>query len=397
MARKLNMLAARQRIFERRLQRLHPQLCSLDLQQRSIERHQLSCDLLGYNVHFATHAADLARPMTGDHVWRCSKRIHRAAAEQRHCVWKPKASAVSIEQEQPAPSVSRMCDMCAAWQNLVNQQNDTIAALRSQLDAFIPVPGDVKDAGATTPPMQLPTSTSHSHTTPASTFVQETLRQYDEASSHGPLKFDYIMDHKARELCLIAQCCSRCSHDEEEGRAFKLYAAHVESHGTRVTDAERSMVKDRAQPSSVEVGCVKNPSKQVHFDDQTDMHHDVMGGGGHHEEAQFQQQLAELRGTLSELDCFRSEVESHIDALEAFMSEISSEQQSDKADEVDSALTRAADALASKFDELDRIDALICKTESHIAIVETRQQSCVSYTSGSPRDSQPLVSSSPST
>ena len=80
-SRKYNMLAAQIRIIKRQLE-AQP----LGLQESSLALHTMHCELLGYNVHFASKAADLAKHHLGPKHHKWAKDVHRAAATERHQV-----------------------------------------------------------------------------------------------------------------------------------------------------------------------------------------------------------------------------------------------------------------------------------------------------------------------
>ena len=82
-SKKFNMLAAQLRIIQRGLAIKD----GVPLQQRSLALHQLNCQLLQYNVHFPSHAADLARPQLTSAHFAWAKRVHKKAALERHEVF----------------------------------------------------------------------------------------------------------------------------------------------------------------------------------------------------------------------------------------------------------------------------------------------------------------------
>ena len=91
-SRKYNLLAAQIRIIKQQL-RAQP----LGLQDQSIAVHTMNCQLVGHNIHFASHAADLAKQHLTPKHYKWAKALHRAAATERHQVhsgahqWNPKA------------------------------------------------------------------------------------------------------------------------------------------------------------------------------------------------------------------------------------------------------------------------------------------------------------------
>lgn len=104
MPKAINVVAARQRIFEQRVYRAlawHGVHMAPSLQDRSLDLHRQHCETLQHNVHFPSHAADLVRGTLGDTAWRRAKRLHRAAATERHIVFPaaPRNTGIALRAE----------------------------------------------------------------------------------------------------------------------------------------------------------------------------------------------------------------------------------------------------------------------------------------------------------
>ena len=86
MSRKYKRLAAQLRIVQRRVAHAGGKS---NLQEASIALHTFHCQLVGRNIHYASHAAAMARPFIGRVDYTRARSLHRAAATQRHEVFEP--------------------------------------------------------------------------------------------------------------------------------------------------------------------------------------------------------------------------------------------------------------------------------------------------------------------
>jgi hypothetical protein len=77
MGKRYNMFAARLRIMENTFEE---QGLGPSVQDISIDIHAYHCELLGRHVHFASHAACLARPHISPASYRWSRKAHQYAA-----------------------------------------------------------------------------------------------------------------------------------------------------------------------------------------------------------------------------------------------------------------------------------------------------------------------------
>ena len=98
MGRKYNRLAAQLRIIQRGVSQSG---AGCGLQDASIALHTFNCELVGYNIHYASHAAALARPFIGDRDYQRARSTHRDAALQRHEVFSHSKSATADAFQRP--------------------------------------------------------------------------------------------------------------------------------------------------------------------------------------------------------------------------------------------------------------------------------------------------------